>query len=125
MSETCRTCDEHTKDFGGCRCQSFLLTGDAAATDPVCGKSPDHHLVKNAVADANTAQEHKMRFIPKFKPGAAKADTGAGEEMWFRTDDNSRSFVGIFQNDNACNCRFNKTSKAMGQSVPSMACPWS
>ncbi|MDB4980703.1 MAG: hypothetical protein JWM82_1455, partial [Myxococcales bacterium] len=45
MSETCRTCDERTRDFGGCRCQAFALTGDAGATDPACAKAPRHDLV--------------------------------------------------------------------------------
>ncbi len=42
MREPCRSCPEKTKDFGGCRCQAYLMTGDARATDPVCGKSPQH-----------------------------------------------------------------------------------
>ena len=45
MREPCRSCDRRTKDHGGCRCQAFALTGDAAVTDPACGLSPDHHLV--------------------------------------------------------------------------------
>lgn len=45
MQEPCRSCPDKHKDFGGCRCQAFLLTGDAAATDPVCALSPQHHLV--------------------------------------------------------------------------------
>ncbi len=52
MQEPCRTCPERGHDYGGCRCQAFLLTGDAAATDPVCGRSPHHHLVGEAVAMA-------------------------------------------------------------------------
>jgi pyrroloquinoline quinone biosynthesis protein E len=40
MQEPCRSCDERHKDFGGCRCQAFMLAGDPAATDPVCAKSP-------------------------------------------------------------------------------------
>jgi pyrroloquinoline quinone biosynthesis protein E len=40
-------------DFGGCRCQAFALTGDAARTDPVCELSPDHNVVTNAVRVAN------------------------------------------------------------------------
>ncbi|MGW7369263.1 pyrroloquinoline quinone biosynthesis protein PqqE [Streptomyces sp. NPDC054841] len=51
MSEPCRTCDLRTKDFGGCRCQAYALTGDAARTDPVCRLSPDHGLVR-ALVDA-------------------------------------------------------------------------
>ena len=42
MKEPCRSCDEKEEDFGGCRCQAFKLTGDAANTDPVCGKSAHH-----------------------------------------------------------------------------------
>jgi PqqA peptide cyclase len=46
MSETCLACPRKEKDFGGCRCQAFLLTGDAEAIDPVCGYSPHHALLK-------------------------------------------------------------------------------
>jgi pyrroloquinoline quinone biosynthesis protein E len=52
MKEPCRSCPEKTRDFGGCRCQAYLLTGDAANADPVCDLSPHHHLVKEAVAAA-------------------------------------------------------------------------
>ncbi|MEU0532798.1 pyrroloquinoline quinone biosynthesis protein PqqE [Amycolatopsis tolypomycina] len=45
MTEPCRTCDRRGLDFGGCRCQAFLLTGDAAATDPVCSRSPRRSVV--------------------------------------------------------------------------------
>ena len=37
-------------DFGGCRCQAYHLTGDAAATDPVCTLSPRHELIETARA---------------------------------------------------------------------------
>ncbi len=53
MPEPCRNCDRRFKDFGGCRCQAFALTGDAANTDPVCQWAPAHHLVEAAVAQAN------------------------------------------------------------------------
>lgn len=51
MKEPCRSCSEKEKDFGGCRCQAFLLTGDAANTDPVCTKSPHRHLIDKLIAD--------------------------------------------------------------------------
>ncbi|MER7107743.1 pyrroloquinoline quinone biosynthesis protein PqqE [Streptomyces sp. NPDC000229] len=51
MREPCRSCALRTTDFGGCRCQAYALTGDAARTDPVCPKSPDHGLV-TALVDA-------------------------------------------------------------------------
>lgn len=55
MPEPCRSCDRRELDFGGCRCQAFLLTGDAARTDPVCHLSPDHGIVTEAVRAANDA----------------------------------------------------------------------
>ena len=45
MREPCRSCPRRDHDFGGCRCQAFMLTGDARATDPVCHLSSDHGLV--------------------------------------------------------------------------------
>ena len=55
MKEPCRSCDEKEKDFGGCRCQAFMLTGDAANTDPVCGKSPQHGKILAARLEAEQA----------------------------------------------------------------------
>lgn len=45
MPEPCRSCERREVDWGGCRCQAFLLTGDAGATDPACFKSPQHALL--------------------------------------------------------------------------------
>ncbi len=42
MPEPCRSCERRELDWGGCRCQAFLVTGNAAATDPACSLSPDH-----------------------------------------------------------------------------------
>lgn len=55
MKEPCRSCDEKEKDFGGCRCQAFMLTGDAANTDPVCSKSPQHGKILAARIEAEQA----------------------------------------------------------------------
>ena len=52
MSEPCRSCPRKEIDFGGCRCQAFQLTGDAARADPVCQLSPDHHLLDAALQAA-------------------------------------------------------------------------
>lgn len=52
LPQPCRSCERRSVDFGGCRCQAFLLTGDAARADPVCVHSPDHHLVADPVAEA-------------------------------------------------------------------------
>ena len=70
MKEPCRSCPEKDRDFGGCRCQAYLLTGDAAAADPVCDLSPHHHLVTEAVRAAN-AREGSSR-------------QGDGEKLVFR-----------------------------------------
>jgi pyrroloquinoline quinone biosynthesis protein E len=49
MKEPCRSCPEKEKDFGGCRCQAFMMTGDAANADPVCDKSPHHQALLDDV----------------------------------------------------------------------------
>jgi len=49
MPEPCRSCDRRKEDFGGCRCQAMQLLGNAAATDPVCELSPDHHVMESAL----------------------------------------------------------------------------
>src|SRR5262249_15145099 len=51
LAEPCRSCERRDVDFGGCRCQAFLLTGDVTATDPVCQLSPAHHLVELALRE--------------------------------------------------------------------------
>ncbi|QJQ94571.1 MULTISPECIES: pyrroloquinoline quinone biosynthesis protein PqqE [Halomonadaceae] len=65
MPQPCRSCDERDKDFGGCRCQAFLLTGDPAATDPVCSLSADHHLIEaarhEAAGDTRSIEELTLR----------------------------------------------------------------
>ena len=54
MPEPCRTCERRSRDFGGCRCQALLLTGDAAATDPVCMLAPMHTVIEETLARVNT-----------------------------------------------------------------------
>ncbi len=53
MPEPCRSCDEKERDFGGCRCQAFMLTGDAANADPVCSKSAHHGKILAAREQAD------------------------------------------------------------------------
>jgi PqqA peptide cyclase len=64
MPDPCRSCARREVDFGGCRCQAFQLTGDAARTDPVCHLSPDHHLVAGAVRAANTGSRD-LPLVPR------------------------------------------------------------
>ena len=60
MPEPCRSCERAERDWGGCRCQAFALTGDAAATDPACALSPHRALLAAAVAEAG-AQDFRYR----------------------------------------------------------------
>jgi pyrroloquinoline quinone biosynthesis protein E len=76
MKEPCRSCDEKEKDFGGCRCQAYLMTGDMYSTDPVCSKSPDHHVVEQAIESARQAALH-----------------GSEKPLVFRNTKNSKRFL--------------------------------
>ena len=53
MTGPCWSCSRREIDFGGCRCQAYALTGDAARTDPACALSPDHHLVREPALAAD------------------------------------------------------------------------
>lgn len=64
MQEPCRSCDEKEKDFGGCRCQAYLLTGDAKNADPVCDKSPHHNIVLDATRRVESPIKMKPTEIP-------------------------------------------------------------
>ena len=69
MPEPCRSCERREVDFGGCRCQAFALTGDAARTDPVCHLSPDHGIVAAAVLAANdVAGRGEAVLVPRPHP---------------------------------------------------------
>ena len=54
MPEPCRSCDRRSEDFGGCRCQAFLLAGDATVTDPACSLAPSHGIVESVVREVNS-----------------------------------------------------------------------
>ncbi len=64
MPEPCRSCERRAIDFGGCRCQAYHLTHDAAATDPACFLSPHHGLVEAARAQArsDTGNPVELRY---------------------------------------------------------------
>src|ERR1700728_3654392 len=55
MPEPCRSCDQRAEDFGGCRCQALLLTGNATATDPACSLAPAHYIIEDTLAEANSS----------------------------------------------------------------------
>jgi pyrroloquinoline quinone biosynthesis protein E len=55
MREPCRSCEQRSVDFGGCRCQAFHLTGQLDVTDPACRLAPDHGIVVAARLTAERA----------------------------------------------------------------------
>jgi pyrroloquinoline quinone biosynthesis protein E len=68
MKEPCRTCPRREVDYGGCRCQAFALTGDAANTDPACSLSPMHaEWVKVAEVESHVVSPE---FVYR-RPGGA------------------------------------------------------
>ncbi len=75
MKEPCRGCPDKMKDYGGCRCQAYLLTGDAANADPVCDRSP-HHV-------------HVVRAVERAAAAPARVETKT--VLLFRDDKNSRA----------------------------------
>lgn len=68
MREPCRSCSERERDFGGCRCQAFLLTGDACNTDPACAKSPHHSIIENVIAGVGENRLHKPLVMRRAEP---------------------------------------------------------
>jgi pyrroloquinoline quinone biosynthesis protein E len=84
MKEPCRSCPERHRDFGGCRCQAYLMTGDAANTDPVCELSPHHALVTDAVKRAESrtpiderpltfrSRENSAKLSARSPPGSGR-----------------------------------------------------
>lgn len=69
MPDLCRSCERRDVDFGGCRCQAFQMTGDAARTDPVCHLSPDRELVDKALRMANETEDAVLgEFTPRPHP---------------------------------------------------------
>ena len=74
MKGPCVTCPEKMNDLAGCRCQAFLLSGDAESADPVCSLSPNHHLIAKAIEDS-------------------KNPVLASQPIIFRTDKNSKKYA--------------------------------
>ena len=64
MKEPCSSCEHREQDLGGCRCQAFMLANDPAAADPVCAKSPLHHRVTEAVAQAASKSAAQLKEHP-------------------------------------------------------------
>ena len=69
MEEPCKSCNEKEKDFGGCRCQAFLITGNPDSTDPICDKSPNHHIITEDVEKAQNKiiDKNEVQKVIKFR----------------------------------------------------------
>jgi len=61
MPLPCHSCEFRETDFGGCRCQAALITGDAAVTDPACSLSPYREKLTEFVQ--STQLENRPNFI--------------------------------------------------------------
>jgi PqqA peptide cyclase len=84
MPEPCRSCEQRTQDFGGCRCQALLLAGDAEATDPACSLAPAHHVVEAALAEANSGDQ-----VSQPVPASSFVQLQRAENLWsYRTNPN-------------------------------------
>ena len=71
MPEPCRSCDRRTQDFGGCRCQAMLLTGDASATDPVCTLAPQHAVVERVIGETGSMAQADANWVYRIDPVSA------------------------------------------------------
>jgi pyrroloquinoline quinone biosynthesis protein E len=77
MPEPCQSCPQREQDFGGCRCQAYLLTGDAEQTDPACSLSPHRgtleEIVERAQEEVPAAGQRRFPVVyrtnPRREPG--------------------------------------------------------
>jgi PqqA peptide cyclase len=74
MPEPCRSCPQKEIDFGGCRCQAALLTGNAANTDPVCTLSSNRASVDAVLDDLNLSSMDTCDWIYRTNPGEAASN---------------------------------------------------
>ncbi len=71
MPEPCRSCPQKEIDFGGCRCQAALLTGDAGNTDPVCTLSPNRRIVDAVLENVNASNGSTLDWTFRTNPPVA------------------------------------------------------
>src|SRR5438067_297355 len=70
MPDPCRSCPQKEIDFGGCRCQAALLTGNAALTDPVCEFSPNRTVVDAVLHNTNSSVAQARDWTYRSNPEA-------------------------------------------------------
>jgi pyrroloquinoline quinone biosynthesis protein E len=76
MPEPCQSCEFKEQDYGGCRCQAFALTGNAANTDPACQLSPFHATIFKA-AETEAAADQRRFIYRNFAGGTLEKDEPA------------------------------------------------
>lgn len=81
MKEPCASCPEREKDLGGCRCQAYLLAHDASAADPVCSKSPHHHVVLAAVERAQQTRAPEAPLVFRRRENSRQLIEAQGSSM--------------------------------------------
>lgn len=89
MSPPCAGCDERGHDHGGCRCQAFLVTGDAAAADPVCPKSAHRGSIDAVLADADAERERARCAATPARPLRFVAGATQQAGLVYRGDEQS------------------------------------
>ncbi len=68
MPEPCQSCPQREIDFGGCRCQAALLTGNAANTDPVCDLSPNRASVDAVLRELDSLGQPSPKWTYRINP---------------------------------------------------------
>ena len=68
MPEPCRSCPQREIDFGGCRCQAALITGNAVNTDPVCELSPNRAAVDSVLQNTNSSSDRSGDWTYRTNP---------------------------------------------------------
>jgi PqqA peptide cyclase len=81
MPEPCQSCPQREIDFGGCRCQAALLTGNAANTDPVCELSPNRGSVDAVLRQLDSLGHNPPDWTYRSNP---KGLLGAGPAVFER-----------------------------------------
>src|SRR5436190_5908742 len=77
MPEPCQSCPQREIDFGGCRCQAALLTGNAANTDPVCELSPNRARVDAVLHELDSLGHHAPKWAYRINPNVLRAASPA------------------------------------------------
>ncbi|RKR06669.1 pyrroloquinoline quinone biosynthesis protein E [Kushneria sinocarnis] len=69
LPDACQSCERREIDWGGCRCQALMMTGDATQMDPVCEMSPYHDDIQQlAIIDAERDEPFRYRRFERRRP---------------------------------------------------------